>query len=41
MEDYADDVEMRQRHLLEKYRFLCSCPLCLQQRHEQKAKKVG
>ncbi|CAD2217077.1 histone-lysine N-methyltransferase ASHR2 [Angomonas deanei] len=28
----ASDVRARSRHLLEQYRFLCKCPLCLKQR---------
>lgn len=29
---YGDDVQSRSRHLLEQYRFLCTCELCTRQR---------
>lgn len=31
METYGSSVRERQRYLLERYRFLCRCPLCQQQ----------
>jgi hypothetical protein len=32
LEVYGDDVQTRSRHLLEQYRFLCTCELCTRQR---------
>ncbi|KPA74684.1 hypothetical protein ABB37_09010 [Leptomonas pyrrhocoris] len=32
LEMYGDDVQARSRHLLEQYRFLCTCELCVRQR---------
>lgn len=32
LELYGDDVQARSRHLLEQYRFLCTCELCTRQR---------
>ncbi|KPI83717.1 hypothetical protein ABL78_7237 [Leptomonas seymouri] len=32
LEAYGNDVQARSRHLLEQYRFLCTCELCSRQR---------
>lgn len=39
VEAYENAVDERTRTLLETFRFLCTCPKCLQQRAERKAKK--
>lgn len=41
METNQDDVVERSRVLLETFRFLCTCELCIRQRAERKAQEKG
>ncbi|GET86200.1 hypothetical protein, conserved [Leishmania tarentolae] len=33
---FGDDLQTRSRHLLEQYRFLCTCELCMRQRSQRR-----
>ncbi|KAG5485797.1 hypothetical protein LSCM1_07210 [Leishmania martiniquensis] len=33
---FGDDLQSRSRHLLEQYRFLCTCELCMRQRSQKR-----
>ncbi|KAG5511325.1 hypothetical protein GH5_07574 [Leishmania sp. Ghana 2012 LV757] len=33
---FSDDLQSRSRHLLEQYRFLCTCELCMRQRSQKR-----